>query len=146
MIRQLLPLDDVNLDKPDKDGQTLIFAPSMFGPSGVVRPLLARDDVNPDKPANNSKTSIPDHRCSSENPSSVKKAKLHLAATVAKSLSFDPSLILLAVIEYLLPLPLSTPKCKRRVLHHRARGRPIEPEGGAIDVKTSQNHSNEISG
>jgi len=77
-MRQLLPLDDVNPDKPDKDGQTLIFAHSMFGHSGVVRPLLARDDVNPDKPANNSKTSVPDHRCRSENPSSVKKPRLHL--------------------------------------------------------------------
>jgi len=116
-MRLLLTLDDVNPNKSDNDGQTPILAASTFPDEGVVRLLLTRDDVNPDKHANNGKTSLPDNSWRSQNLSFVRKPMLHLAATVGKLVSFDPALILPAVIAYLVQLPLSPPRSKRTVLY-----------------------------
>ena len=46
VVRLLLARDDVNLDNPDNDNRTPLWAASSRGHGGVVRLLLARGAVN----------------------------------------------------------------------------------------------------
>ena len=121
VVRLLLTLDDLNPDKPDNNAQIPLLAASIFRHERVVRLLLAWDDGNSDKPGNPTKSSVPGTGRRSQNPFSIRAPKLHLRAIQGKSLSSAPSLILLAVIQYLLRLPLSTPKFKGSVVYHVQR-------------------------
>lgn len=112
VMRPLHVPDDVKPDKADHDSQTALLEASMFGHKGVLRLLLVPDDINLHKLANNNKTALSDDHWGSEKPSSVRAPKLHLAATVAKSISSGISLILLAIIVYLLQLPVAMPRVK----------------------------------
>ena len=54
----LLQRDDVNPDKPDNEGRTLLWNAAYNGHVGVVKMLLERDDVNPDRPGNGGQTPL----------------------------------------------------------------------------------------
>ena len=62
VVKTLLARNDINPDKPDKDGETPLLRASFQGHEGVVKLLLARNDVNPDK--QNSKGQTPLWRAS----------------------------------------------------------------------------------
>ena len=56
-VMLLLTRDDIDSDKADNDGRTLLQCASTKGHVGVVR-LLARDDVDPDKLDSNGRTPL----------------------------------------------------------------------------------------
>ena len=61
---KLLLEQDVNLDWPNKYGQTPLWSAVYRGHEGVVKLLLERDDVNPDMPDDDGQTPF---SCAAEN-------------------------------------------------------------------------------
>ena len=50
VVKLLLGLEDINPDRPDRNGRTPLSWAAGMGRDGVVKLLLGREDVNPDKP------------------------------------------------------------------------------------------------
>jgi len=53
--------DDIEPDKPDKNGRTPLRRAAKKGREGVVKILLGREGVNPDKPDNGGQTPLSCH-------------------------------------------------------------------------------------
>ena len=119
MARQLLALDGIKPDKLDQYDRTLLWWASLNGHEGVAGLLLARHNINPVMPDNDRKTRLWSAACLGHK---VVRLLLALDDLNPNKPNNDGQIpILAASIQYLLQLPVSTHKFKRKVVYHMQR-------------------------